>query len=55
MSKAADTAGQDFPTPSGLFTIQDLGGWADVATKFFDPDKGIVTEIERKLGVSVEK
>jgi sulfate transport system substrate-binding protein len=55
VSKTADTAGQDFPTPPGLFTIQDLGGWAEVATKFFDPEKGIVTEIERDLGVSVEK
>ena len=45
----------DFPEPSGLFTIADLGGWADVTTKFFDADKGIVTEIERNLGVSVEK
>jgi len=53
--KDADTAGQDFPTPSGLFTIQDLGGWDAVATKYFDIDKGIVTEIERSLGVSVEK
>jgi hypothetical protein len=26
-----------------------------VATQFFDPDKGSVTAIERKLGVSVEK
>jgi len=51
----ADTAGQDFPEPAGLFTIADLGGWADVTTKFFDPDKGIVTDIERNLGVSVEK
>ena len=40
VSKTADTAGQDFPTPSGLFTIQDLGGWADVATKFFDAGQG---------------
>jgi sulfate/thiosulfate-binding protein len=55
VSESADPAGQDFPTPPGLFTIQDLGGWAEVATKFFDPDKGIVTDIERKLGVSVEK
>ena len=55
VSESADTAGQDFPTPPGLFTIQDLGGWAEVATKFFDPEKGIVTDIERKLGVSVEK
>ena len=28
--EGADTAGQDFPEPSGLFTIEDLGGWADV-------------------------
>jgi len=51
----ADTGGQDFPEPSGLFTIADLGGWSDVTKKFFDADKGIVTDIERKLGVSVEK
>jgi sulfate/thiosulfate-binding protein len=53
--KGADTGGQDFADPSGLFTIADLGGWADVTTKFFDADKGIVTDIERNLGVSVEK
>ena len=47
--------GDDFPQPSGLFTIADLGGWPDVVTKFFDLEKGIVTEIERDLGVSVEK
>ncbi len=51
----ADTAGQDFPTPPGLFTIEDLGGWDSVATKYFDVDKGLVTDIERNLGVSVEK
>jgi sulfate/thiosulfate-binding protein len=53
--KGADTAGQNFPTPSGLFTIADLGGWDAVATKYFDVDKGVVTGIERNLGVSVEK
>jgi sulfate/thiosulfate-binding protein len=53
--KGADTAGQNFPTPSGLFTIADLGGWDAVATKFFDVDAGVVTDIERSLGVSVEK
>lgn len=51
----ADAAGQDFPQPPGLFTIADLGGWPDVTTKFFDAEKGVVTEIERNLGVSVEK
>ena len=55
VAEGADTAGQDFPEPSGLFTIADLGGWPDVTTTFFDPEKGIVTEIERNLGVSVEK
>jgi sulfate/thiosulfate transport system substrate-binding protein len=45
----------DFPTPSGLFTIEDVGGWDAVTTKFFDPDKGVVTQIERGLGVSVDK
>ena len=53
--EGADTSSQDFVEPSGLFTIADLGGWADVTTKFFDAEKGIVTEIERNLGVSVEK
>jgi len=53
--EGADTAGQDFPEPPGLFTIADLGGWPDVTKKFFDADTGIVTEIERNLGVSVEK
>ena len=30
----------------GLFTIDDLGGWPDVATKFFDTKTGIVAVIE---------
>jgi sulfate transport system substrate-binding protein len=43
----------DFPDPSGLFTIADLGGWSDVSTKFFDPDKGIMAAVEKNVGVSV--
>jgi sulfate transport system substrate-binding protein len=35
----------DFPTPAGLFTIADFGGWADVTTKFFDPNNGVVAQI----------
>ena len=35
----------NFPTPTGLFTIDDLGGWTDVAKKFFDKDTGIITQI----------
>jgi sulfate transport system substrate-binding protein len=44
-----------FPTPKQLFTIQKFGGWSTVATKFFDPDKGIVAGIEKGLGVSTAK
>jgi sulfate/thiosulfate-binding protein len=50
---AAAAAGASFPRPSGLFTIEDLGGWSDVNKKFFDKEAGIVAEIERKVGVSV--
>jgi sulfate transport system substrate-binding protein len=35
----------DYPTPAGLFTIADLGGWADVTTRFFDPNSGVVAQI----------
>jgi sulfate transport system substrate-binding protein len=45
----------NFPKPANLFTIADLGGWSDVTTKFFDPDKGALVSIEQKLGVSVKK
>ncbi len=43
-----------FPTPPGLFTIDDLGGWDKVNTDFFDPEKGIVAGIEKDLGVGTE-
>jgi len=44
-----------FPTPSGLFTIRDLGGWSKVNDAFFDPDTGSVAEIEKDAGVSTAK
>jgi sulfate/thiosulfate-binding protein len=47
-------AGQ-FPTPTGLFTIDQLGGWTVVGKKFFDPATGLVTEIERNNGVATTK
>jgi sulfate transport system substrate-binding protein len=37
-----------YPTPEKLFTIADLGGWADVTTKFFDPDNGIVAVVQQQ-------
>jgi sulfate/thiosulfate transport system substrate-binding protein len=44
-----------FPTPKGLFTIRDLGGWSKVNDEFFDPDKGSVAKIEHAAGVSTAK
>ena len=41
-----------FPTPAGLFTIRDLGGWPEVAKAFFDTKAGSITKIENELGVS---
>ncbi|MBX5469013.1 MAG: sulfate ABC transporter substrate-binding protein [Thermoleophilaceae bacterium] len=45
----------EFPTPPGLFKIDDLGGWSTVNEKFFDEQNGIVTKIEQGLGVSTAK
>ena len=39
------TTDRKFPTPSGLFTIADVGGWADVTTRFFDPQNGLMVPI----------
>jgi sulfate/thiosulfate-binding protein len=47
--------GANFPTPSGLFTIDSLGGWKKVTKQFFEPETGIVTKIEQSLGVSTAK
>ena len=41
-----------FPKPKTLFTIDRLGGWTTVNTKFFDPQTGIVAKDEQSLGVS---
>ncbi len=44
----------DYPTPKQLFTIDDLGGWPEVKTKFFDPDNGAVTKIFQGQGIATE-
>ena len=44
-----------FPTPPGLFTIRDLGGWSKVNKEMFDPEKGSVAKIEEDAGVSTAK
>ena len=48
-------ASDKFPTPSGLFTIKDLGGWTSVSKEFFDPQKSIMADVERQLGVTTKK
>ncbi len=45
---------QEFPEPAGLFTIDDVGGWSEASSKFFDEESGIVTEIQRDAGVPTE-
>lgn len=52
---AGAVAADKFPTPSGLFTIADFGGWATVSKDFFDPQQSIMADVERKLGVSTKK
>ena len=44
-----------FPTPSGLFTIQRLGGWKKVNNDLFDPTNGAIAKIENQAGVSTAK
>lgn len=39
-----------FPARPGLFTIERFGGWAKVQKQFFDPTRGIMAEIQRKVG-----
>ncbi len=48
----AGVGGPSFPTPSGLFTIGDLGGWSAVTKDFFDPNTGVMAAIEQSLGVA---
>lgn len=45
----------DFPTPSGLFTVDDLGGWSSVKKEFFDPENGKVTKIFQGQGIATSK
>ena len=41
-----------FPNPSGLFTIDDLGGWKRVNKSLFDPRDGSIAKIEEEAGVT---
>ncbi len=44
----------DYPEPPGLFTIEDVGGWDDVNTRFFDREESIFADIENELGVPTD-
>jgi sulfate/thiosulfate-binding protein len=50
-----DGVSAQFPTPPGLFTIRDLGGWTKVNKDFFDPQASILADIERSIGVTTTK
>lgn len=42
----------EFKSPPQQFTIADLGGWPSVNKRFFDPQTGVLVDVEKKLGVS---
>jgi sulfate/thiosulfate-binding protein len=44
-----------FPTPSDLFTIDDVGGWDKVNADLFDIEGGSIAKIEEDAGVSTAK
>jgi sulfate/thiosulfate transport system substrate-binding protein len=46
----AAARGFSFPVRPQLFSIEFLGGWAKVDKRFFDPNSGIVTRIQRQTG-----
>jgi sulfate/thiosulfate transport system substrate-binding protein len=46
----AAAKGFAFPVRPQLFTIKFLGGWARVDKRFFDPNTGIVTRIQKRKG-----
>ena len=45
----------EFPDPSGLFTIEEFGGWDKVMAEFFDPAGSVMADVERSIGVSVDQ
>jgi sulfate/thiosulfate-binding protein len=45
--KGANDPANPFPAVKNLITIDQLGGWSSVNTKFFDKSTGIVTELRK--------
>jgi sulfate transport system substrate-binding protein len=49
----ANDPAHPFPAPARLLTLdKDFGGWTDAAKRFFDPDTGLVTQIQKATGKS---
>jgi sulfate/thiosulfate transport system substrate-binding protein len=44
----------DYPTPPNLFTIDDLGGWEEVTSRFFNSQSGVMADINREVGAATE-
>jgi sulfate transport system substrate-binding protein len=44
-----------YPVPADLFTIADLGGWAQVNETFFATEGSVMSDIEQNLGISTSK
>jgi sulfate/thiosulfate transport system substrate-binding protein len=38
----------EHPAPPTVFTIADFGGWDEVTARFFDPDNGIVAQVQAR-------
>jgi sulfate transport system substrate-binding protein len=51
LESVASQFSSKFPTPPDLFTINALGGWSHVNTKFFGASGGLITKIEQAAGV----
>lgn len=45
---------QKFPQPETLLTVEEFGGWSEIAKLLFDEDNGKVTKINESLGVKSE-
>ena len=45
----------EFKTPAQQFTIGDVGGWPAVDKRFFDPQTGVLVDVEKKLGVATQR
>ena len=52
--KVAKEFTDEFPEPETLFTIDDLGGWDEVMSEYFDVENGAIAEIQKDLGGPTE-